>query len=314
MERTGIATDIAVGDHRELLDIIDKLRSQGVSRYVALPEIIVCGDQSSGKSSILEAISSMPFPTKDGLCTRFPTELILRRGIEVSTKVSITPGESRYGPDKDRLQNWQPEASIDKEGLGAVIEEAKRAMAQSSVTGEFYEDILRIELTGPEQPHLTMVDLPGLFRGGDKQQSEADIDIVRGLVKKYMARPRSIILTVVSAQYGYVLQEVTSMARRADPEGLRTIGLITKPDTLDVGSDSEAYYIRLAQNLEKELRLGWHVLKNRNFEERKTTTAERDRIEKEFFSRGLRSKEAFDKIVAQQKLLTEIFVRGIKKR
>jgi hypothetical protein len=287
MERTGIATDIAVGDHRELLDIIDKLRSQGVSRYVALPEIIVCGDQSSGKSSILEAISSMPFPTKDGLCTRFPTELILRRGIEVSTKVSITPGESRYGPDKDRLQNWQPEASIDKEGLGAVIEEAKRAMAQSSVTGEFYEDILRIELTGPEQPHLTMVDLPGLFRGGDKQQSEADIDIVRGLVKKYMARPRSIILTVVSAQYGYVLQEVTSMARRADPEGLRTIGLITKPDTLDVGSDSEAYYIRLAQNLEKELRLGWHVLKNRNFEERKTTTAERDRIEKEFFSRGL---------------------------
>jgi len=132
-------TDIAVGDHRDLLDIIDSLRSQGVSHYVDLPEIIVCGDQSAGKSSVLEAISGMPFPTKDGLCTRFATELVLRRGREVNTKVSITPGESRFGKDKERLESWQPEASIDKEGLGTVTDEAKRAMAETTGTGEFYE-------------------------------------------------------------------------------------------------------------------------------------------------------------------------------
>src|SRR3954470_20979350 len=99
------------GDHRNLLDIIDSLRAQGVSRYVDLPEIIVCGDQSAGKSSVLEAISCMPFPTKDGLCTRFATELVLRRGREVNTKLSITPGESRFGEDKERLESWQPRAS-----------------------------------------------------------------------------------------------------------------------------------------------------------------------------------------------------------
>ncbi|MBE3042786.1 dynamin family protein, partial [Candidatus Bathyarchaeota archaeon] len=50
-----------------------------MSRYIDLPQIVVCGDQSSGKSSVLEAISGMAFPAKDNLCTRFATEVILRR-------------------------------------------------------------------------------------------------------------------------------------------------------------------------------------------------------------------------------------------
>ena len=287
METTATDTNIAVGDHRALLDIIDSLRSQGLSHYVDLPEIIICGDQSAGKSSVLEGISGMSFPTRDGLCTRFATELVLRRRREVSIKLSIIPGESRFGEDKECLESWQPKASIEKEGLGAVTDEAERAMAEPTGTREFYEDILRIELTGPRQPELTMVDLPGLFKSGDNEQSAADADIVRGMVEKYMNKPRSIILTVVSAKYEFVLQEVTKMAKKADPEGRRTMGLITKPDTLDVGSPSETYFVRLAQNLKGGLRLGWHVLKNRSYEERDVSSAERDAIENKFFSQGL---------------------------
>ncbi|KAF4334246.1 Mx2 (GTPase) [Fusarium beomiforme] len=280
---------MAMGDHhRDLLDLIDSLRSQGVSHYVGLPEIIVCGDQYAGKSSVLEAISGMAFPIKDGLCTRFATELILRRAPEEGIKVSITPGEMRFGEDKERLERWQPEASIKKDGLEAVTDEAKRAMgAHSSGGGEFFQDTLRIELTGPGKPHLTMVDLPGLFKSGNKEQSADDASIVRGMVERYMVRERSIILTVVSAKYDYVLQEVTLMASKADPSGIRTIGLITKPDTLDVGSESERFFVRLARNLESELRLGWHVLRNRSFEERNDPSARRDETEKSFFSQGL---------------------------
>jgi phage gp29-like protein len=91
-------------DHRDLLDIIDKLRSQGISRFVDLPQIIVCGDQSSGKSSVLEAISGMSFPTKDNLCTRFATELILRRNPLVGVKVHINPGPDRSDEEKKRLR------------------------------------------------------------------------------------------------------------------------------------------------------------------------------------------------------------------
>lgn len=279
-------TDLQSKDHRDLLDIIDQLRSQGFSRYVDLPEIIVCGDQSAGKSSVLEAISGMSFPTKDNLCTRFATELILRRHPTPSIKFSIMPGDDRYPDEKDFLSNWRPEVDLEGDGLEVVIEEAKTAMGLST-TKLFCNDILRVELSGPTQPHLTMVDLPGLFRAGNKEQSADNVELVRNMVTRYMNRPRSIILAVVSAKNEYVLQDVTVLAKQADPQGLRTMGLITKPDTLDSGSDSEKSWIQLALNKDVELSLGWHVLKNRSYEQRDFTSAQRDAAEEEFFSTGV---------------------------
>ncbi|PVH91775.1 hypothetical protein DM02DRAFT_702924, partial [Periconia macrospinosa] len=78
-------------DQVDLLNAVDRLRSQGIDHYVSLPQIIVCGDQSSGKSSVLEAISGISFPVKSNLCTRFPTELILRKTPNVGVTVSIVP-------------------------------------------------------------------------------------------------------------------------------------------------------------------------------------------------------------------------------
>lgn len=282
---TMAANDLQSKDHRDLLDIIDQLRSQGFGRYVDLPEIIVCGDQSAGKSSVMEAISGMPFPTKDNLCTRFATELILRRQPTTSVKISITPGDDRFEEEKEILSNWRPLVNFEGNGLEAVIEEAKQIMGLST-TKVFSNDILRVELSGPNQPHLTMVDLPGLFRAGNKEQSADNVELVRHMVTRYMNRPRSIILAVVSAKSEYVLQEVTVIAKQADPKGLRTMGLITKPDTLDAGSDSERSWVRLASNEDVELSLGWHVLKNRSYEQRDFTSAQRDAAEEEFFSSG----------------------------
>lgn len=73
----------------QLLDLVDSLRAEGLSEFTALPQLIVCGDQSCGKSSLLEAISGVPFPRKDNLCTRFATEVILRRAPDSEIKVSL---------------------------------------------------------------------------------------------------------------------------------------------------------------------------------------------------------------------------------
>ncbi len=81
--------DLQTQGQIELLDVIDALRAEGLSEYTALPQLIVCGDQSSGKSSVLEAISGVPFPRKDTLCTRFATEVILRRATDESIAVSL---------------------------------------------------------------------------------------------------------------------------------------------------------------------------------------------------------------------------------
>lgn len=275
-------------EHHGLLDIIDGLRSQGVTKYVALPEIVVCGDQSSGKSSVLEAISGMSFPSQDGVCTRFATELILRRRSDppgaTSCRVSITPHPDRLEAEKERLRGFSPEVGTSALDLGAVIKSAKAEMGLSDDTNKFSNDILRVELSGPDQPHLTMVDLPGLFKAGSREQSADEAETVQNMVKRYMESPRSIILAVVSAKNDFANQQVTDMTRKVDPRGVRTLGLITKPDTLHAGSSSERFFVNLAQNRDVEFRLGWHVLRNRDWPERNLTWAERNEAEERFFS------------------------------
>lgn len=169
------------------------------------------------------------------------------------------------------------------------MEKAKEAMGLSTPGSDrvFSTDVLRVELSGPQQPHLTMVDLPGLFEAGNRDQSDEDAEIVKSLVRSYMRSPRSIIMAVVSAKSDFNLQSVTKHARNLDPEGMRTLGLITKPDILDEGSDSERAYLATARNNDVKFRLGWHVLRNREFSSKTSSTAERDQKESEFFSKGV---------------------------
>jgi GTP-binding protein EngB required for normal cell division len=276
---------------RDLLDIVDSLRSHGINRYIDLPEIIVCGEQSSGKSSVLEAVSGVKFPSKDNLCTRFATELILRRGAVAPIKISIVPDSrerDRSESDLEKLRNFHYSVSTEHLQLEAVIEAAKDAMGISESSDKvFSSDILRLELSGPDKPHLTLVDLPGLFQAGSRSQSDEDAERVKTLVLSYMKNPRSIILAVVSAKNDFNNQSITKHSREIDPTGRRTLGLITKPDTLYEGSDSERFYLELAQNKEVKFRLGWHVLRNRDFTTRDSTTEERDRNEASFFEKGI---------------------------
>ncbi|TLS22355.1 uncharacterized protein PpBr36_09790 [Pyricularia pennisetigena] len=278
--------DLLSKEHRALFDIIDKLRSHGIGQVVDLPEIIVCGDQSAGKSSVLEAISGHPFPTRDGLCTRFVTELVLRWDHVDKFKVFIKPGPERTVEDAVRLREFcdklPPNVPLDQ-----VIEAAKDAMGLGT-SKRFSTDVLRVEISGPNQAHLTMVDLPGLFRAGSSQQSVEDVKIVGNMVRKAMSRPRSIILAVVSASNEFNNQEVTELARKMDPQRVRTLGLITKPDKLEEGSESERNYLNLVRNQDVVLELGWHVLRNQGHRvmNSENGVTSRDEVERDFFSQG----------------------------
>jgi GTPase SAR1 family protein len=272
--------------HGDLLNIIDSLRSQGISRYIDLPQLIVCGDQSSGKSSVLEAVSGIRFPTKDNLCTRFATELILRRGPDTNASVTIVPSADRTDSEKTKLLKFQHEI-VELDQFEELVNDAKDAMGLDGDAKAFSNDILRVEVSGPCQPHLTLVDLPGLFQAGNKAQSDNDVQVVKSLVLSYMKKARSIILAVVSAKNDFANQIVTKYARELDPEGVRTLGIITKPDTLHAGSDSERSFVELAENKDVHFRLGWHVLKNRDYDTRDCSSEERDEAERNFFAQGI---------------------------
>lgn len=270
----------------QLLDDIDKLRSHGISHLVALPQLVVCGDQSSGKSSVLEAISGIPFPTKDNLCTRFATEVVLRRTSAEHVSVTITPGPGRVHEEAQKLQQFNMTLT-DLRLFGEVLENAKAAMGVVDGGIAFTDDTLRVDISGPDRPHLTIVDLPGLIHSHNKFQSTQDIEIVRSLVQRYMTSSRSIILAVVSAKNDYANQIVLKMAREADPHGSRTLGIITKPDTLPAGSESEADFVSLAKNEDVSFDLGWHVLKNRDYDSRHCSSEQRNQSEAIFLSQGV---------------------------
>lgn len=171
-------------DQLNLLNSIDQLRSEGINHYVSLPQIIVCGDQSSGKSSVLEAISGVSFPVQSNTCTRFPTELILRRTPQVSSSVSIVPDVSRKKVDKLKLSRFHGELE-GFDGLGKVIEDAKSAMGINTHGKTFSKDLLKVEITGPQRPHLTIVDLPGLIHSPTNTQTDDDVDLIKDVVRKY---------------------------------------------------------------------------------------------------------------------------------
>lgn len=193
--------------HLQLLNSIDTLRSQGTDHYISLAPIIVCGDQSSGKSSVLEAISGVSFPIKSNLCTRFPIELVLRKTAHTGAFVTIirdqeTNGDANHSvaPFEEKLDSY--------DDLPSLVEGATVAMGLLSSGKAFSNDTLHIEISGPNHPHLTIVDLSGLIHSETKHQSASDIELIQGVVKKYMRKQRTIILAVVSAKNDYANQIV----------------------------------------------------------------------------------------------------------
>jgi GTPase SAR1 family protein len=276
-----------------LFDKIDELRAIGVGGLVELPQLIVCGKQSSGKSSVLEAISRVRFPTKTKLCTRFATEVILRRSPEPRFKVSIDPGESRTDEDRERLQKFCLEVfpkGDDDTPFKDLVERAQEWMgidnAVESSTG-FSDDVLKVEISGPEKPELTLVDLPGLYEAKSKEQTTEGIQFVQKITEKYMRNERSIILAVLSAKFNYVHQDILDRAEQVDPEFKRVLGIVTAPDLMASGSEEEDEWLDYIRNeKEPKLKLGWHVLRNRAYAERKIDDEERDKEEKKFFETG----------------------------
>ncbi|EGU85579.1 hypothetical protein FOPG_16978 [Fusarium oxysporum f. sp. conglutinans race 2 54008] len=277
----GLATE-----QRSLLDLIDKLQFAQLDD-VKLPQIVVVGDQSAGKSSVLEALTGTPFPRDAGACTRFATEIRMRRAKETKLKVSIIPDKTRPYNDQARLLQWGGDVTGDTP-FDAMMRDATELIAPKSIPGRFAaRDILVVEKEGPDMPLLTLVDLPGLVRVANRDQSESDIQTIEALSDRYMKSSRTIILAVIGGNNDYVQAPILKKARHFDPKGSRTIGVLTKPDMTErIGLEDK--FIELVTNKDQEnnFKLGWYVLLNPGPGEQWQSPEDRANREAEFFSRG----------------------------
>uniref|UniRef100_A0A2R9B3I9 MX dynamin like GTPase 1 n=1 Tax=Pan paniscus TaxID=9597 RepID=A0A2R9B3I9_PANPA len=236
---------------RPCIDLIDSLRALGVEQDLALPAIAVIGDQSSGKSSVLEALSGVALPRGSGIVTRCPLVLKLKKLVN----------EDKWR-GKVSYQDYENEISDASE----VEKEINKA--QNAIAGEgmgISHELITLEISSRDVPDLTLIDLPGITRVAVGNQP-ADIGYkIKTLIKKYIQRQETISLVVVPSNVDIATTEALSMAQEVDPEGDRTIGILTKPDLVDKGTEDKV--VDVVRNLVFHLKKGYMIVKCRGQQE-----------------------------------------------
>lgn len=230
---------------RPVLDLVDSLRSLGLQSEIPIPQVAVMGDQSSGKSSVLEAISGVAFPRGRGLVTRCATQISMGAGPKWTAKI-------RAG-QKETL-----DAVESPDDITAKIEELTNTLCGSDTFCA--DEVIEIQLRAPDLPELTLIDLPGIVRTTTAGQGNEVIGQVGALLEQYLTQPRTVILAVIPAPSDIATVDILERAAKVDPGGLRTVGVLTKPDLVDPGS--EAGVASVLQNFAKPLRHGYFMLKN----------------------------------------------------
>ncbi|KAJ5162314.1 hypothetical protein N7492_007706 [Penicillium capsulatum] len=146
----------------------------------------------------------------------------------------------------------------------------------------FSSHVLQLEICGPDEDHVTVIDIPGIFRTTTEgRTTKADITVVRNMVLQYMRNPRSVILAVVPCNVDIATQDIIEMAKEVDPLGKRTLRILTKPDLVDEGAENTILNLIEAQN--QTGRLGWIVVRNLGQRQLDNDDVDRDTEEMAFF-------------------------------
>lgn len=121
-----------------LLEKIDSLFACNVGNYVDLPQLVVVGHQSSGKSSVLEGLTGLPFPRDSGLCTRFATQITFRRSNSSSIAVSIIPAKDSSEDHQCNMKAWGKRSleSFNVDSMAAIMQEVRSQTPSREVNAE----------------------------------------------------------------------------------------------------------------------------------------------------------------------------------
>ena len=251
---------------RKLINLIDQLRDCGVNEYIKLPRICSLGTQSSGKSSVLESIVGLDFlPRGDGVVTRRPLELRL---CHINNGEPWAVFEERKGIKfKDFVKVRETIEALTDEVCG----KDKNILDKPIVLNVYSQTC----------PDLTLVDLPGVTRVPIEGQPHNIEEITKNMAIRYIEDPLTIILCVIAANSDIATSDGLKLAKEIDTTGSRTLGVLTKLDIMDAGTDAK----KALMNEEIPLKLGYVGVKNRSKLDlnNKISMAETARKEKEFF-------------------------------
>lgn len=223
-----------------LIPVINKLQdvfNTVGADAIQLPQIIVVGTQSSGKSSVIESLVGRTFlPRGTGIVTRCPLVIQLN-----------------YCPKDDRERRSSEEGTLTIEEWGKFLHTKGKIFTDfNEIRNEIEQETNRkaghnkgvcsepivLKIYSPHVLNLSLVDLPGLTKVPVGDQPEDIEQQIKKLVIKYISNPNSIILAVVTANTDMATSESIKIARDVDTDGRRTLAVVTKLDLMDAGTDA----------------------------------------------------------------------------
>uniref|UniRef100_A0A060SZB5 dynamin GTPase n=1 Tax=Blastobotrys adeninivorans TaxID=409370 RepID=A0A060SZB5_BLAAD len=227
----------------DLIPVVNKLQDLVFNTIgtdtLDLPQVVVVGSQSSGKSSVLENIVGKDFlPRGTGIVTRRP--LILQLVNLPSEEAASGEGAEKRslsgGSEWGEFLHLPNQKFYDFEAIREEIEKETSRIAGSNKGINRLP--INLKIFSPHVLNITLVDLPGLTKIPIGDQPTDIEKQTRSLISEYIAKPNSIILAVSPANVDIVNSESLKLARQVDPQGKRTIGILTKLDLMDQGTNA----------------------------------------------------------------------------
>eukprot|EP01114_Cavostelium_apophysatum_P016286 TRINITY_DN4594_c0_g1_i1.p1 TRINITY_DN4594_c0_g1~~TRINITY_DN4594_c0_g1_i1.p1 ORF type:complete len:616 (+),score=142.41 TRINITY_DN4594_c0_g1_i1:241-2088(+) len=282
----GLHAELIYGRAGKLIEAMDTIRKQlgekGNHFNLNFPQIIVAGEESSGKSTVLERIAMLKFfPRDKAMCTRMPIQLKLQHLNRDELRTFCTKNNLVYGDDMGyaRLKYEEINGQTFESpfyGLDQVESQVKSYMDQAIARrkGAIFgvtEDILSIEVTSYLVPNLTLIDLPRIFSGVKKGEPTDLPEVTEKLVQKYMSQPHTMVLVVVPAFQRIRNSPAIKIVQRLKKEK-HTIGVLTMADRASDPRFPTSPFTGLWSTLNGEsdhvisLPLGYVAVKNRDSE------------------------------------------------
>ncbi|XP_073128400.1 dynamin-related protein 4C [Henckelia pumila] len=200
---------------RPLLDAVDRLRHLKIMQEgIQLPTIVVVGDQSSGKSSVLESLAGISLPRGQGICTRVPLIMRLENHLHPQPEIYLEFDGRVVPTDEQHISNAIIAATDEIAGNG-------KGISNTPLT-------LIVKKNGV--PDLTMVDLPGITRVPVHGQPEDIYEQISKIIMEFITPEESVILNVLSASVDFTTCESIRMSQKVDKNGDRTLAVVTKAD------------------------------------------------------------------------------------
>lgn len=292
--------DILTLDTKDLVKKIQDLSHLGIEdSKIALPKICVVGDQSTGKSSLIEGISEIKVPRSAGTCTRCPMEINLSESekgqpwqcvVYLSRRYWYNPSKkmSKSAPTKSEpLGPWLPYGGQEDETFVTLTDKTKVQEAiwwaqlailnpstdsQEYVPGKheatpqttqvkFSPNVVRLDISAPSFPALSFYDLPGVISQAEQDEESYLVRLVENLVQQYVSQENCIVLLTMTMTDDATNSSASKIIRNIKFAKERTLGVLTKPDRLS-GYESLAQWIEILEGKKFRLGHGYYVVRN----------------------------------------------------